>query len=201
MWEKVAKEMQMPWRAVEARHWEIGQEEMAKLAGATLFSSTATPMSEHDILPPPSTQSFHSEYPPPSLRHPYANYPQDPSTMQPARPHTMGPPLRPDVPMSGYGEPMAGPPGALPGIAEFQRQPLEFSNENMPAYAALERSLPPLDRPQLPPMRYLTEPRYAGQQQDPPSAYYERPEDRPRQPARPTETSRDRDRRQERRQG
>jgi len=196
MWEKVAKEMQMPWRAVEARHWEIGQEEMAKLAGATMFSSAATPVSEHEALPATASQSFHSEYPPQSLRHPYATYPQEPPTVQPARLHPMAPPLRPDVHMSGYGDPMAGPPGSLPGIAEFQRQPLDFQNEYMPAYASSERPPPPHNRQQLPPMRYLTEPRYPGQQQESPSAYYEHPEDRPRQPPRSSDQSRDRERRQ-----
>lgn len=43
MWAKVAEEMQVPWRAAEAMHWQIGETEMAKRAGVALFSLNMTP--------------------------------------------------------------------------------------------------------------------------------------------------------------
>ncbi|RVX66427.1 hypothetical protein B0A52_09657 [Exophiala mesophila] len=38
MWARIAEEMAMPWRAVEAMHWQMGEHEMAKRAGVTPFS-------------------------------------------------------------------------------------------------------------------------------------------------------------------
>lgn len=37
MWEKIAKEMQLPWRAAEAMHWQIGEIEMASRANVPVF--------------------------------------------------------------------------------------------------------------------------------------------------------------------
>lgn len=37
MWEKLAKEMQLPWRAAEAMHWQIGEMEMATRANVPVF--------------------------------------------------------------------------------------------------------------------------------------------------------------------
>jgi hypothetical protein len=37
MWEKIAKEMQLPWRAAEAMHWQIGEIEMAHRANVSVF--------------------------------------------------------------------------------------------------------------------------------------------------------------------
>lgn len=39
MWEAVANELQMPWRAVEAMHWELGSEGIAQRAGVAVFST------------------------------------------------------------------------------------------------------------------------------------------------------------------
>ncbi|KAH6621324.1 hypothetical protein B0J18DRAFT_411097 [Chaetomium sp. MPI-SDFR-AT-0129] len=38
MWAKVAEEMQVPWRAAEAMHWQLGETEMARRAGVVPFS-------------------------------------------------------------------------------------------------------------------------------------------------------------------
>ncbi|KKZ63504.1 hypothetical protein EMCG_02191 [[Emmonsia] crescens] len=38
MWAKIAEEMSIPWRAVEAMHWQLGEEEMARRAGTVPFS-------------------------------------------------------------------------------------------------------------------------------------------------------------------
>lgn len=40
MWTKIANEMKMPWRAIEAMHWELGREEMAERANTTPFRNT-----------------------------------------------------------------------------------------------------------------------------------------------------------------
>ncbi|KAM0814930.1 putative Myb-like DNA-binding domain-containing protein [Seiridium cardinale] len=41
MWAKVADEMGIPWRAVEAMHWQLGEQEMARRAGVVPFSLNA----------------------------------------------------------------------------------------------------------------------------------------------------------------
>ena len=38
MWSKIAEEMTIPWRAAEAMHWKLGEEEMARRAGVVPFS-------------------------------------------------------------------------------------------------------------------------------------------------------------------
>ena len=38
MWSRIAQEMALPWRAIEAMHWQIGEQEMARRAGVTPFS-------------------------------------------------------------------------------------------------------------------------------------------------------------------
>jgi hypothetical protein len=40
MWSKVAEELVIPWRAVEAMHWRLGEQEMAQRAGVVPFSSS-----------------------------------------------------------------------------------------------------------------------------------------------------------------
>ncbi|KAK4156671.1 snRNA-activating protein complex subunit 4 [Chaetomidium leptoderma] len=42
MWAKVAEEMQVPWRAAEAMHWQLGEVEMARRAGVVPFSTNMT---------------------------------------------------------------------------------------------------------------------------------------------------------------
>lgn len=42
MWSKIAEEMAIPWRAAEAMHWQIGENDMARRAGVTPFSLTLT---------------------------------------------------------------------------------------------------------------------------------------------------------------
>jgi hypothetical protein len=37
MWEKISKEMALPWRAAEAMHWQIGEVEMAQRANVPVF--------------------------------------------------------------------------------------------------------------------------------------------------------------------
>lgn len=42
MWAKVAEEMQVPWRAAEAMHWQLGETDMARRAGVVPFSLNMT---------------------------------------------------------------------------------------------------------------------------------------------------------------
>ncbi|KAL1306566.1 hypothetical protein AAFC00_005253 [Neodothiora populina] len=66
MWEKIAKEMQLPWRAAEAMHWQIGEVEMASRANVPVFhlaNPTSHSSSQHPPQPPP-TQIY--SYPTPA---------------------------------------------------------------------------------------------------------------------------------------
>ncbi|KAJ3499503.1 hypothetical protein NLG97_g292 [Lecanicillium saksenae] len=51
MWAKVAEELQVPWRAVEAMHWKLGEFEMADRAGATPFRFATTSTGAADQRP------------------------------------------------------------------------------------------------------------------------------------------------------
>ncbi|KAK3672914.1 hypothetical protein LTR78_007267 [Recurvomyces mirabilis] len=75
MWEKIAKEMQLPWRAAEAMHWQIGEVEMAQRANVPVFhlASGAQPTSQ----PTPATEPRISRSPPSNtLPAPSATYTQ-----------------------------------------------------------------------------------------------------------------------------
>ncbi|KAL1892278.1 hypothetical protein Cpir12675_004601 [Ceratocystis pirilliformis] len=61
MWQKVAEEMAVPWRAAEAMHWRMGEEEMAKRAGVVPFSFSHNDSSSHRS----SLSRGHSQPPPP----------------------------------------------------------------------------------------------------------------------------------------
>ena len=43
MWEKISKEMALPWRAAEAMHWQIGEIEMAQRANVPVFHLAGQP--------------------------------------------------------------------------------------------------------------------------------------------------------------
>lgn len=55
MWSKVAEELQVPWRAAEAMHWQLGEADMARRAGVVPFSLSSvtmdTPPSGHRSSP------------------------------------------------------------------------------------------------------------------------------------------------------
>lgn len=50
MWAKVAEEMDIPWRAVEAMHWQLGRDDIAQRAGVVPFTLETGP----HTLPLPS---------------------------------------------------------------------------------------------------------------------------------------------------
>jgi hypothetical protein len=62
MWSKVAEELVIPWRAVEAMHWRLGEQEMAHRAGVVPFSSSI-PSAEGTLSPghPASPTRGHSQ--------------------------------------------------------------------------------------------------------------------------------------------
>jgi hypothetical protein len=55
MWSKVAEEMAVPWRAAEAMHWQLGENDMARRAGVVPFSLSSvtldTPPAVHRSSP------------------------------------------------------------------------------------------------------------------------------------------------------
>ncbi|RMJ25417.1 hypothetical protein PHISP_03695 [Aspergillus sp. HF37] len=51
MWSKVAEEMAIPWRAAEAMHWQLGEQEMARRAGVVPFSLSSA------AVDPPATRT------------------------------------------------------------------------------------------------------------------------------------------------
>ncbi|EED14489.1 conserved hypothetical protein [Talaromyces stipitatus ATCC 10500] len=82
MWAEIAQEMNVPWRAAEAMHWELGEQEMARRAGPIALRAkrnmTLRSKPRHHSLkinhcvslsPSPRTTILH---PPPqsSIRHP-----------------------------------------------------------------------------------------------------------------------------------
>ncbi|KAH8704269.1 hypothetical protein BGW36DRAFT_276876, partial [Talaromyces proteolyticus] len=58
MWAKVAEEMAIPWRAAEAMHWQLGEQEMARRAGVVPFS-----LSSGSIEPPPKVRRSNTVMP------------------------------------------------------------------------------------------------------------------------------------------
>src|SRR3569833_1533216 len=66
MWAKVAEEMQVPWRAAEAMHWQIGESDMARRAGVVPFSLSGAnvepaPHPLHHRVSPSRGQHQHSQ--------------------------------------------------------------------------------------------------------------------------------------------
>lgn len=64
MWAKVAEEMQVPWRAAEAMHWQLGEVDMARRAGVVPFSLTpaaAEPPGVHRLSPSRGHGHSHSQ--------------------------------------------------------------------------------------------------------------------------------------------
>lgn len=68
MWARVAEEMAMPWRAVEAMHWQMGEYEMARRAGVTPFSLANATSGIDSTGLPARPQVHHRGPPPPGLR-------------------------------------------------------------------------------------------------------------------------------------
>ena len=60
MWAIIALEMKIPWRAAEAMHWQLGEEEIARRAGTVPFSLSSSvaleaPLKKRDLEQSPKT--------------------------------------------------------------------------------------------------------------------------------------------------
>ena len=51
MWEKIAKEMQIPWRAAENMHWQMGEIDMAQRANVPVFHLAGQQSSRGGAMP------------------------------------------------------------------------------------------------------------------------------------------------------
>lgn len=87
MWEKISKEMQLPWRAAEAMHWQIGEIEMAQRANVPVFhlagqqpSQAGAASDRARSTSPPSAGSLTSAM---SYSHTHNNGPPQVQTQQP----------------------------------------------------------------------------------------------------------------------
>jgi Myb-like DNA-binding domain len=60
MWAKVAEEMAVPWRAVEAMHWQLGEQDIARRAGVIPFSVSKTTSRKTKQLPSYASSSYES---------------------------------------------------------------------------------------------------------------------------------------------
>ncbi|KAK4240288.1 snRNA-activating protein complex subunit 4 [Achaetomium macrosporum] len=99
MWQKVAEELQVPWRAAEAMHWQLGETEMARRAGVVPFSlnSTTTVPQAPQRFPP--TRHAHSQS--------QGSVPREHSGLPSPR-YTRGPPVPPMPPSAPPSTPTSG---------------------------------------------------------------------------------------------
>lgn len=104
MWSKVAEEMAIPWRAAEAMHWQLGEQEMARRAGVVPFSLSST------AIDPPTTRTRRAST---SLTRPRrASAPRS------------NPPQLPSVEELTAGVPAYAPPPLLPPPRDaYRREP------------------------------------------------------------------------------
>ena len=70
MWELIAKEMGLPWRAIEGIHWDMGRDEMASRADVPVFqphtaaTKTSTPQRRSPSGPRPAPNLAPAPTPP-----------------------------------------------------------------------------------------------------------------------------------------
>ncbi|KXX76000.1 snRNA-activating protein complex subunit 4 [Madurella mycetomatis] len=120
MWAKVAEEMQVPWRAAEAMHWQLGETDMARRAGVVPFSLNMT--SNEPQGPPrlsPSRGHGHSQS--------QGSLPRDLSGMHSPR-YGRGPvaPMQPLIPPpTPSGRPLSSRRESLPPRSSFGSAPPE----------------------------------------------------------------------------
>ena len=82
MWEMVAKEMGLPWRAIEGIHWDMGREEMASRANVPVFqphaAATTTPQRRSPTGPRPAPHLAPAPTPPGDSAREHGYAPQPP---------------------------------------------------------------------------------------------------------------------------
>ncbi|KAK3304543.1 myb-like DNA-binding domain-containing protein [Chaetomium strumarium] len=94
MWRQVAEELAVPWRAAEAMHWQLGEDEMARRAGAVPFSLNSTTNVPQGPQRFPPTRHAHSQS--------QGSLPREHSGLPSPR-YTRGPPA---LPMPSSGRPL-----------------------------------------------------------------------------------------------
>lgn len=159
MWAKVAEELAVPWRAAEAMHWQLGEQDMARRAGVVPFSlaavnAEASAASRRNS--PSRSQLSHSHSHLQPQRH--GSMPREPREMS-APPHRAlyGRNLQPS---SGrLGSQTAGPrrettmpPPSHPGMPE----PGEVTYISMPTLAPIQTPGQPAGGNYLPSIAELT---------------------------------------------
>ncbi|KAF9885453.1 hypothetical protein FE257_012889 [Aspergillus nanangensis] len=111
MWSKVAEEMAIPWRAAEAMHWQLGEQEMARRAGVVPFSLSSA------AIDPPAPRARRAST---SLSRPRKG-----STSR-----VIPPPQLPSVEELTAGVPAYAPPPPFPPPRDIYRigRPLDMSS-------------------------------------------------------------------------
>ncbi|KAK4102612.1 hypothetical protein N658DRAFT_423546, partial [Parathielavia hyrcaniae] len=173
MWARVAEELQVPWRAAEAMHWQLGEIEMARRAGVVPFSlniASNEPQGQQRISPTrghthsqsqgslprdfaaglPSPRYTRTLHPPPQPP-PQNVYPLMPPPTQPTGRSIF--PRRESLPPPGpFGPPLVdhsrGNSNLLPSVAELTTGVGPYST---PAYTHVRPPPPP---PPPPPSHY-----------------------------------------------
>ncbi|KAL8807050.1 MAG: hypothetical protein Q9200_004824 [Gallowayella weberi] len=112
MWKDIAVELCIPWRACEDMHWQIGQDEMANLAGVTTLHGKRSAVNERSSghrnpsgLPPSSGQ--------PNMQTRFVSTPTSTFSRLPAQPRAML--AQPSAPATTSG---TAPPHIRPGYEE-----------------------------------------------------------------------------------
>ena len=160
MWEKIAKEMQIPWRAAENMHWQMGEADMAQRANVPLFQLAGQGPSRGGAMPdrPRSTSPASS-----SSAYPGAFYSrvQDPN-LPPVPLHQFrqispppGNPHRSNNGSSPNGHPLRRRADSATGVPTLA----SFNNNTLPPIGeAINQTTPP-SRHTLAPVMTSSEPR------------------------------------------
>ncbi|KAE8348180.1 hypothetical protein BDV28DRAFT_105598 [Aspergillus coremiiformis] len=113
MWSKVAEEMAIPWRAAEAMHWQLGEQEMARRAGVVPFSLSSS------AIDPPAPRTRRTST---SLSRPRKG----------SASRSIPPPQLPSVEELTAGVPAFAPPPPFPPQREAYRigRPLDLSGSH-----------------------------------------------------------------------
>lgn len=154
MWEKISKEMALPWRAAEAMHWQIGEVEMAQRANVPVFhlagqqaSHVSTPSDSRPSTTSPSSFMGTSPHMPYSHMHNHGLPPLPPSlpqSMSPVRARlrrnsssssttSTATRLRAD---SARSMPTSTPRGLLPPVSEITGPPPGYMRYGAPFVGA-----------------------------------------------------------------
>ena len=139
MWQKVAEEMQVPWRAAEAMHWQLGEHDMARRAGVVPFALSTAAAADHPMVgggihhhhrSPSSSRGHHGHHHGHGHSQSQGSLPRDiPSLASPRYASMSGgsssrggpPPSFPSIPLSatGPGRPIAARRDSLPSRPSF----------------------------------------------------------------------------------